>query len=285
MYTKHSCARTAFFVSLVGLSVPLAGCNVDGLWADGQAARRAQRASLQGREVSDDVIDISVADTQEVDLVEQLVMHRLAYRRTLANLRAYYEQHGYSHKELWASYEMDGLVSVKMFRYLMDAEIPSEDLRAQSSIPDADGLYEKGLALMRQGGHGVPVLYRQDKMVEAAKVFRTLIEDYPQSDKIDDAAFMCGEIHKEYLPGQERIAVRWYERAWTWNPQTPHAARFQAAVVYDYRLHDRDRALELYQAVLKDEVGDKSNVRFATRRIHELTTGDRSARTGRSPRK
>ena len=280
MYNKHSYAKIAFFAPLAGFGVLLAGCNVDGLWGDRQAPRGAQRVNFHGRR-ADHAVDISVADPHEVDLVENLVMHRLAYLRTLADLRIYYEQHGYAHKEYWASHEMDGLEAVNMFRYLMDAEIPADGLRPQASIPDADVLYEKGLALMNQGGHGVPALYRQDKMVQAAKVFRSLIEAYPKSDKIDDAAFMCGEIHKEYLPGQERIAVRWYERAWTWDPQTPHAARFQAAVVYDYRLHDRDKALELYQAVLKDEVSDRTNVRFATRRIHELTKSDRSARAGR----
>lgn len=280
MNAKRSRAKTVFWVPLAGFGVLLAGCNVDGLWGDRQTPRGAQKVIFHGRG-GDHAVDITVTDAQEIDLVENLVMHRLAYLRTLADLRIYYERHGYAHKEQWASYEMDGLEAVNMFRYLMDAEIPSDQLRPQVSISDADALYEKGLALMSQGGHGVPALYRQDKMVQAAKVFRSMIEAYPQSDKIDDAAFMCGEIHKEYLPGQERIAVRWYERAWTWNPRTPHAARFQAAVVYDYRLHDRDRALELYQAVLKDEAGDRSNVRFATRRIHELTASGRSARAGR----
>ena len=42
-------------------------------------------------------------------------------------------------------------------------------------------------------------------------------------------------------------------------------------------LHDRDRALELYQAVVREETDIKSNVRFATRRIHELTTDTRTA--------
>jgi hypothetical protein len=48
-------------------------------------------------------------------------------------------------------------------------------------------------------------------------------------------------------------------------------------VVYDYRLHDRDRALELYQSVLKNETAGQSNLRFATRRIQELTTAPRAA--------
>ena len=101
-----------------------------------------------------------------------------------------------------------------------------------------------------------------------------MISKYPSSDKIDDAAFYCGEIYKEYFKDQEEIALKWYERTWTWDPQTPHPARFQAAVVCDYRLRDRDRALELYQAVLTEEPNDKSNLRFATRRIRKLTAGE-----------
>ena len=132
------------------------------------------------------------------------------------------------------------------------------------------------------GGHGVPAVYRKDRMVEAAEVFRQMIEEYPNSDKIADAAFYCGEIHKDYLPGQELIAVNWYERAWTWQSETTHPARFQAAVVYDYRLQDRDRALELYQTVVRNPLADKSNVRFAARRIRELTGADQT-RSGSQP--
>ena len=106
-----------------------------------------------------------------------------------------------------------------------------------------------------------------------------MIRRYPSSDKIDDAAFYCGEIHKEYLKDQEPIAVRWYERAFTWNPQTPHPARFQAAVTYDFRMHERARALELYHGVLDVETENKSNVAFASRRIYELTR----AQTGEHP--
>ncbi len=226
--------------------------------------------------------DISVIEVQEVDLVEQLAANRRAYHENLASLREYYEAHGYATKASWAEFELDGLRRVKAFKYLLDAEIASESLRPTDSIAEADALYDRGSALMREGLHGVPAIYRRGKMVEAAGIFRSVIEQYPSSDKIDDAAFMLGEIHKEYLPNQETLAVRWYERAWTWDPNTPHAARFQAAVVYDYRLQDRDRALELYQDVLEKETMIESNVRTAARRIHDLTkdTNARSASRG-----
>ena len=219
----------------------------------------------------------AVVERQEVDLVENVLAHRAQYHQGLEELRDYYRDHGYATKLSWADFELAGLRKVKAFRYLIDAEIASDQLRPTDIVPEADALYERGQKLLRKGGHGVPIFYRQKTMIQAAEVFQQLVEQYPNSDKIDDAAFFLGEIHKEYLPDQEPIAVKWYERAWTWDPETPHPARFQAAVIYDYRLHDRDRALELYQSVIKNETGDWTNVNFATRRIRELTTARRTA--------
>ena len=263
-------------VFCVVVAVSIFGCNVEG-----------RRSTVPGISPTDSTrlvrtgpgIDMSTAEEQEVDLVEALVSHRRQYLRTLRRLHDYYNAHGYTTKQHWTALELEGMNRVQKFRYLLDAEVASDDLRPEDRIAEADALYEQGLELMRRGGHGVLGIYRQDRMIEAADLFRDLIERYPSSDKIDDAAFYCGEIHKDYLPGQELIAVKWYERAYTWDPQTPHPARFQAAVIYDYRLHNRDRALELYQAVVKHETGDKRNVRFATRRIRGLTGAGRTLAT------
>ena len=78
------------------------------------------------------------------------------------------------------------------------------------------------------------------------------------------------------MKNQEAIAVKWYERCMEWDAETPHPVRFQAAVVYDYRLHDRDRALELYRQVIQREEGPLSNRVFSNRRIQELTSSQRS---------
>lgn len=244
------------------------GCNVDGRWTrTGGPAGPVTLVRNTGAGV-----DMDVASAKEVDLVENVLSHRQAYRAGLEQLLAYYRELGCAEKAAWAQYELKGVDLVKQFRYLLDTEIPAEDLHPTARIAAADEMYANALALMRKGGHGVPLIYREDRMLQAAEVFRQLIEKYPSSDKIDDAAFQLGEIHKEYLPNQDRIAVSWYERAWTWDPKTPHPARFQAAVVYQYRLQDRDRALELYRQVVEQENGDAGNVRFATRQIEELTS-------------
>ncbi len=272
-------SNRVMFAVIAAACVAATGCNVDGVYRDrhSRTTPAIKMPVLLASTQSSKAVDITIADEREVDLVENMADYRAKYHESLGRLHDYYEVQGYSEKAKWAAFEIDGLKSVKAFRFLMDAEIPSDQLRADTSIPEADALLAKGLDLMKRGGHGVPGLFRRDLMVQAAGVFRDLIETYPNSDQIDDAAFYCGEIHKEYLPDQETLAVKWYERAWAWNPETPHPARFQAAVVYDYRLHDRDLALELYQAVIAKESAHEGNVRFAVRRIDEITKKHLSA--------
>lgn len=273
MFRTTKDTAVAMFCLCIG--VGLTACNVDGRWmayrlhrgGEGSATPPPQTATANR------AVDISIADAREVDLVEAVVSHRSQYHDSLRQLHDYYESHGYATRQQWAAFELKGLRMVKQSRYLLDAEVPSNGLRPADQIPEADALYEQARELMRRGGHGVPGIYREDRMVEAVNLFRELIERFPSSDKIDDAAFFCGEIHKEYLPGHELIGVQWYERAWTWNPDTPHPARSQAAIVYDYRLHNRDRALELYRSVLEHETHNKRSIRFAARRISELTGG------------
>ncbi len=214
--------------------------------------------------------DASLAQAGEVDLVEHLIHYRTSYKRTLQQLHDYYEQHGYEEKRLWAQGELQDIGRIRPYHYLYDSEIARLDLSPRGRISEADALYDQAMAIAAQAGHGTPVFFNQEKMGRALAMLKQLIREYPMSDKIDDAAFHCGEMLKEYYKNQDSVAVQWYERAWTWDPSTPHPARFQAAVVYDYRLHDRKRALELYRAVLATE-SSRSNRHFAVARIKELT--------------
>ncbi|MCO6438866.1 MAG: hypothetical protein J5J06_17370 [Phycisphaerae bacterium] len=272
----------SIFVLLASVApLVLSACNVQYAFPGKQRPKGPLETWNDTRTASDDAsADIRVVDSTEADLVEDMVAHRQGYHRGLKRLERYYREHGDAQKANWAAYEMEGLQRVKAFRYLMEAEVASDKLRPTESIPEADALYEQGLKEMRRGGHGVPALYREDVMVEAAQTFRKLIEQYPSSDKIDDAAYMLGEIHKEYLPDQDELAAKWFERAWEWDPQTPHPARFEAATVYDYRLHDRERALELYHAAVENESTHLANTRFAEKRIEELSRETSAARVG-----
>lgn len=226
---------------------------------------------------------IRLADTTEVDLVEALARARQNYRHYLTALRQYYLDKGYYDKARWAERELTDLRRVQTYRYLSDAELPGPDLRPIDAIPAADALFEDAMNYMRQGEIKLlPGIYDQEKLKIALEKFNELIRRYPTSDKIDDAAFYAAEIYKEYFNDNLR-AVRYYERAWQWNPDITLPARFQAAVVYDHRLHDRAKALELYQEVLRKETFNESNVRYAAARIRELTSGRTRQAAARSP--
>ena len=256
-----------------------AGCDVRWPVRGAEASRGPVTSATNpaGVPASALVGELAVVDAREVDFVEQVLTHRANYHRALRQLHDYYWDGGYITKQSWAKYELDGLEKVKAFRYVLDAEVPRDALTPTSNIAEADALYDQARQLMAPPDPDTTLPYGEEVMVRAAGMLRRLIVDYPDSDKIDDAAFYLGELHANHLRGQEAIAVRWYQRAWEWNAATPHPARYRAARVYDYRLHDRERALELYRGAIEHESAYKANIRIATRRINELTKGIRTA--------
>ena len=277
MTTKRFVGCAFCFTAIVVTGL---GCNVDGRYAGRQRPKGAINGDATRLAGDSKGVNIDIADTQEVDLVERVVSHRDAYRRSLEALHDYYAARGNAVKQQWAAWEIAGLRKVKFSQYMTDAEIPASNLKPTTSIAEADQRFEEGKKTMRAGGYGLPGIYRQDRMIEAAAQFRDLIRAYPASDKIDDAAFLLGEIHKDYLSDQETIAVQWYERVWEWDPDTTYPAKFNAATLYDYRLQERDRALVLYHDVIRESRIREGDMNQAAKRIHELTRGERSAGTG-----
>ncbi len=260
-------AERAWMIAVV--CIVAGGCRTDGL-KRGRPVAGAPVTSMESVEIARQS-EMTLAQMSEVDLVEQLLYHRTMYSRTLRDLAEYYQDRGYSEKRKWAQNELSGLQRVRPYHYLLDSELARLDLQPVDQDPDADALFAAAVTKARNAGHGIPGIYSETQMIEALQMFKQLIREYPSSDKIDDAAYYCGELHKEYFKGEDGIAVQWYERAWTWDPATPHPARFQAAVVYDLRLHERQKALELYRAVLATEKDNSSNLRWATERIKQLT--------------
>ena len=257
--------RTDLVICVTSLAAALLGCNQ-------YNTQRPVSPPMSGRACTDlaTAPPIDLVGVNEADLVEELARYRQGYRQHLVALQEYYLKTGYSEKARQAERELRDLRRVKQYRYLVEAELPPSPLKPTQSIAAADALYEDGYNYLTSGGHGVPIFFDEDKMKVALEKFHKIVRDYPTSDKVDDALFYCGEIHKEYF-NDNIPAVRFYEKAIESDPNTPHPARFQAAVVLDFRLHDRDRALELYNEVLEAETFNKSNLTFSTRRIGQLT--------------
>lgn len=217
---------------------------------------------------------INIADATEVDLVEKMADSRAAYKAYLEALIEYYTEKGMYDKRKWAEKEYDGLQKVDQYVYLMVADLPEPGVtRPTNKIADADQLYRDALEYYKH--LPLPGMYSPERMRIALEKFKTIIKQYPQSDKVDDSYFYAAEILKEYF-NENLQAVEYYERSYMSDPRTPHPARFQRAVILDFRMHQRDEALQMYREVLKWEADrgtfwSKSNADFSASRIKQLT--------------
>ena len=215
----------------------------------------------------------------EVALAEEIAQKRLAYRKELEKIKAFYEESGNQLKLEWVQKELAFLDSAPRYRYIIQAEVAGDKLVATDSIPKATALYDEAVKLYKSTdlfplpGHRIitqDVLISRKRMQLALNKCNELIRDYPTSDKIDDAAYLAGEIHEFFK--DYSIAVLYYKRAYQWNEETPYPTRYKAAKIYDYKLLDRSKALQLYRESLSKEADYLNNdtVKLLRQRIDEL---------------
>ena len=250
----------------------IGGCKTDSLMNPKREAPPGPTTSLESP-AGVKVPDIPVANRTEVDLVEELILHRATYARLLKALVTYYSENGMNEKATWAQTELNDLRRVKIYPYVLDAELPGKEANPSTSIAEADKLYQEAMDNLMKGGRKTPGLYNLETIKKSLAEFKELVDKYPKSDKVDDACFFIGEIHKEYFQEKDNsIALGWYKKALELNPRTPHPVRFQIAVLYDLRLHEREESLKWYNRVLTEEQDlEKTNTVFAKNRIRELT--------------
>lgn len=184
----------------------------------------------------------------------------------------------------WAWRQRTETEAVVVYPYATDkAPEQSAGVRAEKPIAEADRLYAQADEII-QSFRMIPLAgvleFNKNKARRAIRILRELIDRHPTSDKVDDAAYWIGECYKEYLREEDpdnMLALRYYAWALELDPRTPHPARFQSAVVYDFRLHDRKRALTMYHRVLDEQEGcHPTNPNFAAERIKQLTDDDAS---------
>jgi tetratricopeptide (TPR) repeat protein len=214
-------------------------------------------------------------DAGEVDFVENQAAAREAYRQSLEALLNYYRSVGNATKAKWAGTELRTFDQMVRYQYIQPAEWAPKELKAESSIPEADALFNKAIGLYRESG-GMIIVASRSKLQEALGYFNQLIQQYPSSDKIDDAAYRAGRIY-EYLKNYELAAV-YYQRTFQWNESTTFPARFRAAYVMEQRLKMRREALMLYQESLVKESRFVQNVEYAKERVAALSVS--SVETG-----
>ncbi len=97
-----------------------------------------------------------------------------------------------------------------------------------------------------------------------------MLTEYPQSNKIDEAAYQLGDIYDSKAYKQFHRSAAYFERCFQWNPKTTSDARLRAARIYDKHLSDRTRAVEIYKEITTHET-DAKRLAEATKRLSELS--------------
>ncbi len=214
---------------------------------------------------------VSVGDTSESDLIEQMVLNRQAYRQGLELLVKFYTRVGNDMKLQWAKKELTGLDSVPQYTYhIVAADDADAKRKANTSISEADELYDEALQIEKKAS---TLFIKDDQMLRLAlNKYLQLIEKHGSSDKIDDAAYRAAGIYEHFK--DYTLAVLYYKRVYQWDRYTVLPAKYRAAKVLDRKLNQRTEALELYRQVIMDEAVPQTYRDFAQLRINELTKGE-----------
>ncbi|MDO8302473.1 MAG: hypothetical protein Q7T18_04440 [Sedimentisphaerales bacterium] len=241
--------RIVLIVSVATLASVLAGCNDVEKYAD---MRTPMTPAAQS----------GTAPTSERDILEQLAINRQSYIESLQQLINYYTTSGNEMKLKWAKKELANVMASPQYSYVVEAQVAGADLQAVASIPQADQLYADAVAVEKKAYLG-PIVVDERMLRLAIEKYNQVIRQYPTSDKIADAAFRAGDAYQHFK--EYPIAAVYYERAAQWNKNIKSPARFRAAYINDQFLHDRQKALMLYQdAIAANERCDQT---YAQERI------------------
>ena len=207
----------------------------------------------------------------EVDVVEQVAATRTAYQAALEELIAYYNSVGNEAKRRWATNELTTLKQMAQYRYLSPGEWVTQDMSATLNVEGAEELYKKAIGLYVEAG-GYFIITNNAKLRQSLQLFNQLMTSYPNSTRIDEAAYRAGQIY-EHFKDYELAAVM-YQRCFQWNDNTSFPARYRAAMVLDRKLKMRKEALAMYKLAVQKESRYEDNTKFAQQRIYELSVPD-----------
>ena len=202
----------------------------------------------------------------DVEIVERLLAARKEYHATLETLRAHYIAAGDIERARWAEEELVQYHRIPKHAFRLELDVPPPTLQANYNIPEANERYRHALKFKDQGWGQTYI----DNQRRAELLFQQLLTNYPQSDKISDAAYQLGDIYESKAFRQYERAAAYFERCFQWNPKTQFDARMRAARLYERYQSERARAIEIYKEITTHET-DPKRVEEAQKRLTELS--------------
>ncbi len=184
--------------------------------------------------------------SREIQISNAITSARDNYKNALEEIIQYYMDIGNHLRLKSARKELRALNKVPQRRYLSAKEMIT-DISPSKNIEDANILFEDGKAYKNP----LNIIKRKEKLTSAVARFKKIIEDYPESDKADDAAYELAGIYESYYFRDYENAAFYYVKCYNLNEKTDEPARFKAARVYDNHLEDYVEAARHYKMALE----------------------------------
>jgi TolA-binding protein len=202
--------------------------------------------------------------SREEQLLATVTNTRKGYKKALWELVQFYQTIGNHTRLRAAQKELEGFD--KSPRPLYSLFITKEeDVHPSQDIPMANALFEEGKAL--KGSYDI--INKKAKLIMALEDFGRIINEYPESNKADNAAFEIAEIYAGIFFKEYEWAAEHYVKSYRWNPESGRPALYLAAKIYDEKLKDSAKAAPLYREAA--EVSPTIKLReISKKRVEEL---------------
>jgi tetratricopeptide (TPR) repeat protein len=177
---------------------------------------------------------------------------RNQYRNNLLVLEEFYRSLGMHEQAKKVRQEMDSMEHNIQIHPPQEVGTSPDDQPAPikfQSIEEADQIFEEA----ERWRKNVNPFKRKYNLAKALEEYNKLLLRHPQSDKADDTAYRIAEIYESVYMQNFEKAIEYFKKCYHWNPQTERDARYRAAHVADYELHDTHLAMPIYEEAAKND--------------------------------
>jgi TolA-binding protein len=208
--------------------------------------------------------DLSEMKSSEEQIVNSIESSRESYKNALTEIIQFYMDIGYHFRVQKARKELKALNKVPQLKYLSAKEDVS-DISPTKNIEEANILFQDG----KNYKNILNLTSRRSKLTYAAARFKKILDEYPESDLADDAAYELAGVYESYHFKDYEGSAFYYSKCYELNPYTDRPARYMAARIYDKYLHDYKEAIRNYEMTLKT-CRDQDYLKIANERLDEL---------------
>lgn len=209
-------------------------------------------------------LSVDELKSKEEQLIHAVTVSRTNYRKTLDDLKQYYQETGNQLRLQKTRRELDALDKVPQPIYTDEGIGNVKAVTALRDIEDANILFKDALMYKKA--------FSKENRVTAIKRLEKLMSVYPDSDKVGDAAFEIAEIYAGGYFYDYESAAKYYIKSYQLNPYIEHPVLLKAAELYDKMIADHERAKAIYrQAALYSP--DAKSRKKAQKRLSVLEQG------------